>query len=454
MIISAVFALPVTAFADEDKTAPEIDLASLTVTLPDGKDTVSAGDSVTAAFKVSDESELENIAIVFYTPIRHHEADYAAGGYDSETKTATFTIPINGKTEIGEWKVLAIGAQDIYENMTLIYNSAIADSYEIPEGSKTADFSACSFTVEQSAEDEDAPVIDAESLIAEISEGKDRAEAGDVIKVSLSVSDSSPISDVTLYYTSPLRSFSHSVEAQLNAGSGKYESSIDITDSTEAGLWEIRSISATDESGNTARVYALNTEGEKNTADLSKGSYTVSRSIKNASIQINKSAQYTGAQIKPEPIVTENGLTLVKGRDYTVSYKNNVSAGIATVTVTGIGGYTEAAEAAFTIIRPAVTPTVAKPKASKITKLVKGSKKFTVKWKKISGVTGYQIQYSTNKKFKSAKKKTVKGAKKYKLTVKKLKAKKKYYVRIRTYKKVNGKTYYSSWSKAKAVKTK
>jgi len=39
-------------------------------------------------------------------------------------------------------------------------------------------------------------------------------------------------------------------------------------------------------------------------------------------------------------------------------------------------------------------------------------------------------------------------------TVKKLKAKKKYYVRIRTYKKVNGKTYYSGWSKVKNVKTK
>jgi hypothetical protein len=35
-----------------------------------------------------------------------------------------------------------------------------------------------------------------------------------------------------------------------------------------------------------------------------------------------------------------------------------------------------------------------------------------------------------------------------------LKAKKTYYVRIRTYKKVDGKTYYSSWSKASKVKTK
>ena len=34
------------------------------------------------------------------------------------------------------------------------------------------------------------------------------------------------------------------------------------------------------------------------------------------------------------------------------------------------------------------------------------------------------------------------------------KAKKKYYVRVRTYKTVKGKKIYSSWSKAKVLKTK
>ena len=104
-----------------------------------------------------------------------------------------------------------------------------------------------------------------------------------------------------------------------------------------------------------------------------------------------------------------------------------------------------------------VTPTPQKKitvKKTAIKKLLRGRRKFTVKWKKVSGVTGYQLQYATNKKFKKAKKKTVKGAKKYKLTVRKLKAKKKYFVRIRAYKKYKGKTYFSKWSKVKAVKTK
>ena len=84
------------------------------------------------------------------------------------------------------------------------------------------------------------------------------------------------------------------------------------------------------------------------------------------------------------------------------------------------------------------------------------SKGFLVKWKKAASVTGYQIQYSASRKFtkKTTKIKTVKKASQKKLTVKKLKASKKYYVRIRTYKTVDGKNYYSAWSKAKSVKTK
>lgn len=79
----------------------------------------------------------------------------------------------------------------------------------------------------------------------------------------------------------------------------------------------------------------------------------------------------------------------------------------------------------------------------------------TVKWKKKSKIMGYQIQYSTDSKFKKNKK-SIK-IKKAKITSKKisnLKESKKYYFRIRTYKIVNKKTYYSSWSKKKNVTTK
>ena len=103
------------------------------------------------------------------------------------------------------------------------------------------------------------------------------------------------------------------------------------------------------------------------------------------------------------------------------------------------------------------TSSISNPKGTSIKgKLKTKANNFTVKWKKAASVTGYQIQYSTSKKFtkKTTKIKSVNKASKTKLTVKKLKPGKKYYVRIRTYKTVNGTSYYSEWSKAKTVKIK
>jgi len=86
--------------------------------------------------------------------------------------------------------------------------------------------------------------------------------------------------------------------------------------------------------------------------------------------------------------------------------------------------------------------------------------RITVKWKKDTKATGYQIQYSTSKKFtkKGTKIKTVAKNKTASGTVKKLKSGKTYYVRVRAYKtvKVNGKKseLCGSWSKVKAVKVK
>lgn len=69
------------------------------------------------------------------------------------------------------------------------------------------------------------------------------------------------------------------------------------------------------------------------------------------------------------------------------------------------------------------------------------------------GEAGYQIKYSTNKKFKKAKTIRVKRSKKGKITAKKWKVKKKtYYVKVRAYmKKKNGKVIYSRYSKAKQI---
>lgn len=95
-----------------------------------------------------------------------------------------------------------------------------------------------------------------------------------------------------------------------------------------------------------------------------------------------------------------------------------------------------------------------KPAAATLSKLTASSKAFKASWKKVSGVKGYELRYSTSKTMKSAKTVAITKASTVSKTVKKLKSKKTYYVQIRTYKVVDGKKVYSDWSKASKVKVK
>ena len=54
-----------------------------------------------------------------------------------------------------------------------------------------------------------------------------------------------------------------------------------------------------------------------------------------------------------EFVVKDGTTTLKSGTDYTVSYKNNINAGTATVTITGIGNYTGSVNKTFTIRKAA-----------------------------------------------------------------------------------------------------
>ncbi len=166
------------------------------------------------------------------------------------------------------------------------------------------------------------------------------------------------------------------------------------------------------------------------TIKLSAASYTYNGKVKTPTVTVKDS----------------KGKTFKKNTDYTVTYaKGRKNVGKYAIKITFKGNYSGTKTLYFTI----------KPKATSISNLTAGKKKFTVKWKKLTTqTTGYQIQYSTSSKFKSAKTVTVSKNKTTSKTISKLKGKKKYYVRIRTYKTVGKTKYYSSWSKAKAVTTK
>ena len=146
-----------------------------------------------------------------------------------------------------------------------------------------------------------------------------------------------------------------------------------------------------------------------------------------------------------------------------LSYKSNNK----NVTVNSSGKVTIAAnytgESAITITAAAtknykaaqktVTLTV-NPSGTSITKCTNiKTKKADIQWKKNGSATGYEVQYSTNKTFKSGvKTKSITNASTIKYTATGLTSQKTYYVRVRAYKTVGKKKLYSSWSGIKTVK--
>ena len=171
-----------------------------------------------------------------------------------------------------------------------------------------------------------------------------------------------------------------------------------------------------------------------------------------ASVKLAKTSYvYDGKVKKPAVVAKNNKGEKITSKDYTVKYAAGCkNVGTYTVKVTFKGDYKGTFTKTFNI----------NPKGTSLSKVKAARKSFSATWKKQSKQTsGYQLQYSTNKKFaKSVKTSTISKNTTVKKTVKKLSAKKTYYVRVRTYKnvKVGKKTVklYSGWSKVKAVKTK
>ncbi len=94
---------------------------------------------------------------------------------------------------------------------------------------------------------------------------------------------------------------------------------------------------------------------------------------------------------------------------------------------------------------------IARPAVSSVKNTA--AKKMTVRWKKNAKANGYQIQYSTNKKFaKGNKTANITRAATVSKVIGSLAKGKTYYVRIRTYKTVGKSKCWSAWSAAKTVK--
>ncbi|MDO5118961.1 MAG: hypothetical protein Q4D48_02650, partial [Coriobacteriales bacterium] len=105
-------------------------------------------------------------------------------------------------------------------------------------------------------------------------------------------------------------------------------------------------------------TYANNTKpGEATITIKGKGYYNgtktvtfkITAPITKATVSAVKNQAYTGKEIKPSPTIKFAGVTLKKGTDYTLTYKDNKKAGTATITIKGKGFYTGSRTVTFKI---------------------------------------------------------------------------------------------------------
>ena len=174
-------------------------------------------------------------------------------------------------------------------------------------------------------------------------------------------------------------------------------------------------------------TYKCKTCGHIKTTDIAKISQ----------ITISKTKyEYTGKAFKPTVTVKDSNGQVISTQNYNIIYSSNKKVGNGTVKIVFKGNYSGTITKIFKIV----------PKKVSLTKAtnIKG-KKVKLGWKKVSGISGYEIQYGINKSFKKAKTTTAKSSLKTK-TITKLKNKKKYYFNYKN--KLNSRQFHHSISQS------
>lgn len=144
----------------------------------------------------------------------------------------------------------------------------------------------------------------------------------------------------------------------------------------------------------------------------SNRAYAATTKMSKCKIALSKTTfDYTGSACKPTVTVTYKKKTLKKNKDYTISYKNNVNPGTATVLISGKGKYAGTVKKSFKI-KNALSVKLSKKKFTYTGQSIKPA--FTVKYgsKKLT-TKDYSVTYKKNTNAGTAQL-IVKGKGKYK----------------------------------------
>ena len=124
------------------------------------------------------------------------------------------------------------------------------------------------------------------------------------------------------------------------------------------------------------------------------------KSLNNGLLTLSETSYvYDGTYKKPAATVTFGGKVLQEGKDYTISYRNNLNVGVATVIATGMGDYTGYTSKNFTITKRAMTGgTVSVASSVSFTgSNITPSVTVKVAGRSLTNGTDYTVSYSNNK---------------------------------------------------------
>ena len=119
------------------------------------------------------------------------------------------------------------------------------------------------------------------------------------------------------------------------------------------------------------------------------------KNIKSCEVKLAASTYiYDGKEVKPEVTVLLEDTTLSEGTDYRLEYQDNNRVGEASVSVTGIGNYTDTKTVSFQIVEKPKQPTapvIEKLDTVNITSIANAKKGIKLTWNRVSGAQGYII---------------------------------------------------------------
>ena len=124
------------------------------------------------------------------------------------------------------------------------------------------------------------------------------------------------------------------------------------------------------------------------------------KSLNNGLLTLSETSYvYDGTYKKPAATVTFGGLVLQEGKDYTISYRNNLNVGVTTVIATGMGDYTGYTSKNFTITKRALAGgTVSVASSVSFTgSNITPSVTVKVAGRTLTSGTDYTVSYSNNK---------------------------------------------------------